>query len=129
MLSSSRLIRHGIAWMVFVLGLSLASSAFAWRLRFAPLAPPSDTNAFAPSTSVPVTPQFLRFQVAQKQVIMGVEAPYVRAPKTMTPIRIEQRALTVSPAVADSPSPKHDLRGPETLLLRQPQTVVGQTLP
>jgi len=119
-----------MACTVFVLGLSLASSAFAWRLRFAPLAPPSAAaDAFAPSTSVPVTPQLFRFQVTQKQVTMGVEAPYVRAPKPTLPIRIEQRALTVSPAAADAQAPKHDLRGPEALLLRQPQTVVGQTLP
>ena len=132
MRSSSRFIRHVIACAVVALGLSLASSAFAGRLRFAPLAPPSAAgDAFAPSASVPVTPQLFRFQVTQKHVTMGVEAPYVRAPKPAPPIRIEQRALTVSPAVAaaDAQVPKHNLRGPEALLLRQPRTVVGQTLP
>ena len=129
MLSSSHLRRRAMACTIFVLGLSLATSAFAGRLRFAPLAPPSTAEAFALSTSVPETPQLFRFQVTQEQVIMGVEAPYVQTRKPTPPIHIERRGRTVSPAVADSRPSRHDLRGPEALLLRQPQTVVSQTLP
>ena len=64
---------------------------------------------------------------------MGVEESYVRAIKLDPPIRfkLEPRAPAAVPPVdaARDHDPQHQLRSPETLLLRRTQAVVGKTFP
>jgi hypothetical protein len=130
MLLSSRLMVYLIMLFVFCQGVCPASMALAWTLRFAPLHHTTgDTAAFTPSTSMPVMPQFLRILITGKQVIIGVEAPYLRAIKLVPPIRFEQRSRSTSQPAANTYTlrPRHHLRSPETFLLRRPQTVVGKT--
>jgi len=113
------------------LGLGPVSMAIAWTLRVAPLDHTTGTTeALITSTSVTVTPQFLRTLVTGSQLILGVEAPYIRAIEFMPPLDFKQPSSSASPPAAIIPIfyPSHHLRGPEALLLRRRQTVVGETL-
>ncbi len=106
------------------------ATAFPLQLRFAPLGhTPRDADAFAPSTSVPVSPQFFRILVTRKQVMIGAEDPYVNPIKLTPPIRFKPLPRSTSEPVTNvqSARPMHHLRGPEALLLRRPPTVVGKT--
>lgn len=133
MFSSSRLMVFLCTLFVFFLHLSPTSLAFAWSLRFAPLHHPTgDDNALTPSTSVPVAPQFFRLLATSKQVVVGVEDAYTRAIELDPPIRfkVKPRPPAAAQPVANTrrTRPRHQLRGPEALLLRGTQTVVGNTL-
>jgi hypothetical protein len=116
-------------------GLGLVSTAIAWTLRFAP--PDHTTHSAAPfvsSTSVLVSPQFLRILVTGNQIILGIETPYMRAMELTLPIDLQRSSGSTSstlPSAVTLPASRttHDLRGPEALLLHGPQTIVGTTLP
>lgn len=73
---------------VLFLGLYPASEALAWTLRFAPLDPSRD-DTFAPSTSLPVAPQFFRISVIPNQITIGAEEPYIRSIHLNPPIRFK----------------------------------------
>jgi len=132
MFSSSRLMACLYTLLVFFLYGGSTSKAFAWTLRFAPLSyTTGDAKAFTPATSVPVTPQFFRILVTPQQVVVGVEDPYRRVIKFNPPIRFKPLPSSVEQPVADArhARPRHQLRGPETFLLRRTQNVAGKSLP
>ena len=115
---------------VLYLGLGRVPIAIAWTLRFVPLDHTTGTTAaLTPSTSVPETPQFLRILVTGTQLILGVEAPYIRVIEFNPPIDFKQAPSSASPLAASAPTshPSHHLCGPEAVLLRRPQAVVGNT--
>lgn len=117
--------------MLFVLLLGCCPSVMAFTLRFAPFDPPaSEADAFAPSTSLPVAPQFFRFTIVRQQAIIGVETPYVRVIEPVSPIRFKVNKLSrAKPAPlshAPAAQPNRRLRGPETFLLRRTQTVADK---
>lgn len=129
MFSLSRLIACLVTLLILGLYACPSAIAFTWTLRFAPLDyTPSTADAFAPSTSVPVTPQFFRVLVTRKQVIVGAEKPYIRDIKPAPPLHFKPLPRPASESVANAraPRPAHHLRGPEARLLRHPQTVVGK---
>jgi hypothetical protein len=131
----SRLMVCLVTLVVLCLDVGLMSTAIAWTLRFAPLDHTTSTaTPFAPSTSVPVTPHFLRILVIRNQIIFGIEAPYMQVIKLKPPIDFQQLSDSTTSSVPSAVTPptfrsRHDLRGPEGLLLRHPQTLVGHTLP
>lgn len=133
MVSSSRPMIYFCIFFIFFLCLSPASLAFAWAVRFAPLDHTTgDNDALTPSTLALTTPRFFRILVTLQEIVMGVEEPYARAVKLDPPIRfkLEPRAPAAAPPVAARDNdPRHQLRSPETLLLRRTQAVVGKTFP
>jgi hypothetical protein len=134
MVSSSRLMICFCILFIFFLCLSPPSLAFAWAVRLAPLGHTTgDNDALIPSTLALATPQFFRILVTSQEIVMGVEESYVRAIKLDPPIRfkLEPRAPAAVPPVdaARDHDPRHQLRSPETLLLRRTQAVVGKTFP
>jgi hypothetical protein len=133
MVSSSRPMIYFFVLSIFFLYLSPASLAFAWAVRFAPMDHTTgDHDALIPSTFALATPQFFRILVTAKEIVIGVEEPYARAVKLDPPIRfkLEPRAPAAAPPVAARDNePRHQLRSPETLLLRRTQAVVGKTFP
>ncbi len=129
---SPRLVVGLCAFCVFCLGLGPTSVAFAWTVRFAPLEPMTrDANAFAPSTELPVAPQFFRIAIAPQQITIGAEEPYIRAIEFAPPIRFKSISPAPEPPVASTRRvrPRHQLRGPEAFLLRRTQNVAGKPLP
>jgi hypothetical protein len=134
MVSSSRLMIYFCILFIFFLYSSPASLAFAWAVRFAPLDHTTgDNDAWTPSTFALITPQLFRIVVTSQEIVIGVEEPYVRAIKLDPPIRfkLEPRAPAAAPPVdaARNKDPRHQLRSPETLLLRRTQAVVGKSFP
>lgn len=119
------------SFMLIILLLGWGSSAMAFTMRFAPLDPtPGDVDVYAPSTSVPVAPQFFRLTVVRQQAIIGAEVPYVRVVEPVSPVRFNVKKLSrAKPApISHTPlsPPRHQLRGPETFLLRRTQTVADR---
>jgi hypothetical protein len=131
MFSSSRLMACLYTLLVFFLCGGSVSKAFAWTLRFAPLGHTTvDAEALTPATSVPVTPQFFRILVTPQQVVVGAEDPYSRVIKFNPPIRFKPLPPSAAQPVASArhARPRHQLRGPETFLLRRTQNVAGKSL-
>jgi hypothetical protein len=112
------------------LGFGPVSMAIAWTLRFAPLDHAGTAVVLIPSTSAPATPQFLRILVTGNQLILGVEFPHIRAIDFRPSVDFKQPASSALPSTASLPAfrSRYYLRGPEALLLRRRQTVVGPTL-
>lgn len=132
MWSSSRLMVLIIAHFVFFLGADTASTAFAWSLRVAPLdLTTGDADAFAPSTSLPVAPQFFRILVTGTQVTLGAEAPYLRTLQPDPPIRFQSRPPAPAQPMTNARAShtRHQLRGPEAFLLRRTQHAAGKSPP
>ena len=132
MLILSRFVIISMIYVVLWIGLSPASTAGAWTLRFAPLAEtaPQD-EGLASSPAVPITPQFFRFVVVRQQVTLGIEAPYIRDVKLVPPVRFKPlpQAEPSPAASAHDMAPRHHLRGPEARLLRRPHPVMSHALP
>jgi hypothetical protein len=127
---SGRLMVYSITLFALFSELFLASTAFAWTLRMAPLNQPTVDSVALPSwTSSPVNPQLFRISLTRDQGIIGIEAPYIRVVEMVPPIQFNRISPDASqPVQSAQTSPlRYDLRGPEVLLLRRQQTAVGNT--